>query len=166
MTHHPLAEVFGTHGAQLRKTARRILGDAQRAEDLLQDACLKALQSPSPPMLEIPLSYAHRMVRNMAIDHQRRCRLEGALFCDPEAAEQVCSPASCPERQAIGRQCIERVAQAVGRLPERQRRVFELHRLEGLTQREIAGRLGMSAGTVNGELSEALARCRSAVEDV
>jgi RNA polymerase sigma-70 factor (ECF subfamily) len=164
MTHHPLAEVFATHGAQLKQTALRILGDAQRAEDLLHDACVKALQSPCP-VLDAPLSYAHRMVRNLAIDHHRRCCLEGALFGGEEEAERVCAPAACPERQAIGRQCMERVVQVVRGLPERQRRAFELHQIEGLTQREVACRLGVSAGTVHGALQDALARCRRAAGD-
>ena len=164
MSIHPLAAVFVTHGRELKRAALRIVGDAQRAEDLVHDAYLKALHSGAGPAEPAqPLSYAHRIVRNLAIDHQRRCLLEGDLFGDDHEAEEVSSSQPTPERLAIGRQHLERIAQVLAQLPLRAQRVFELYQLEGRTQREIAQELAVSQPTVNGLLRQVLARCRAAL---
>jgi RNA polymerase sigma-70 factor (ECF subfamily) len=161
---HPLAAVFVTHGRELKRTALRIVGDAHRAEDLVHDAYLKALHcSAGAAEPAQPLSYAHRIVRNLAIDHQRRCLLEGDLFRDDREAEEVSAPQPNPERLAIGRQQLERVAGVLAQLPLRAQRVFELYQLEGRTQREIAAELAVSQPTVNGLLRQVQARCRAAL---
>lgn len=166
MSTHPLATVFVTHGRELKRTALRIVGDAQRAEDLLHDAYLRALHCPAGPAeLAQPLSYAHRIVRNLAIDHQRRCLLEGDLFDDDGGAEEVSSPLPNPERLAMVRQHVEHVARVLAKLPQRAQRVFELYQLEGRTQREIAAELAVSQPTVNGLLQQVLARCRAVLPD-
>ncbi|MFC6978486.1 sigma factor-like helix-turn-helix DNA-binding protein [Microbulbifer taiwanensis] len=56
------------------------------------------------------------------------------------------------------------VARALGELPERTRRVFELYRMGGHTQREIAKMLGVSPTLVNFMIRDALNHCRSALE--
>lgn len=163
-----LGQVFVTHRTRLRQTAHRILGDAQVAEDLVHDACVKALEgalagASDEPVRE-PVSFAVRMVRNLAIDRYRRGALESRLFDTADEGESVASPhLGTPEAQAIGRQELALVTQALSQLPERMRRIFELYRLEGMTQREIGELFGISAATVNGLIREALDHCRASL---
>jgi RNA polymerase sigma-70 factor (ECF subfamily) len=165
--HHLLGDVFATHRAQLKRAAHRLLGDAHLAEDLVHDAYLRAVEGPRSPAAVVtqPLSYAHRVVRNLAIDHHRRSALESRLFePDDSGMEVVAAPAAhSPETMAIDRHELARVARALAELPERVRRVFELYRLEGRTQREIGAELGVSAATVNTLIREALEHCRAAL---
>lgn len=53
-----------------------------------------------------------------------------------------------------------RISQALDSLPARTRRAFELYRLAGLSQREIASELGVSVTLVNFLIRDALASCR------
>lgn len=167
LSHPPVPDlggVFVTHRARLRDAARRILGDAQGAEDLVHDAYLKALEGAAGGDLQQPLSFAFRMVRNLAIDRYRRRALESRLFDGEEAGEHVAAGSGgTPESQAIGRQELALVAQALAELPERVRRVFELYRLEGHTQREIGERFGISPAMVNLLIRQALDHCRAAL---
>ena len=162
MSTHPLARVFITHRPQLKRTALRIVGDAQRADDLLHDAYLRATACPRAAPDE-PVSYCHRIVRNLAIDEQRRATLEGRLFDDSGEDFDVGCPCTCAERQAMGRQHIALMSEALATLPERPRRAFELHQIDGLTLREVAAELGLSLSTAHASLQQALACCRAAV---
>jgi len=164
MSHHPLAAVFVMHRPQLKRTAQRIVGDADRAEDLLHDAYLKATACPRATPAE-PLAYCHRIVRNLAIDLQRRCSLEGDLFGDECLAQDVGCPCASPERSAMGRQHLQLLAEAVAALPERCRRAFELHQLEGRPLREVAADLKLSLATTHALLQQALHRCRAALRE-
>jgi RNA polymerase sigma-70 factor (ECF subfamily) len=160
MSLQSLVAVFVTYGRQLKRTALRIVGDAHRAEDLVQDACLKALDCPPCAELAQPLSYAHRIVRNLAIDDRRRRVLEGDLFEDDSDCDAVGAPAAGPERLAMGRQQVERVVQVLAQLPPRLQKAFVLCQLDGCTQREAAAELRVSQATVHALLREALHRCR------
>jgi RNA polymerase sigma-70 factor (ECF subfamily) len=55
------------------------------------------------------------------------------------------------------------VSDALATLPERTRRAFELYRLGGLTQREVADELGISTALVNFMIRDALTCCRDAL---
>jgi len=160
---HPLAVVFITHRPQLKRTAQRIIGDAHRADDLLHDAYLKATACPRATLNE-PVSYCHRIVRNLAIDEHRRSALEGHLFEEAcEGFDDVGCPCASPERQAMGRQHLALLSQALAGLPERSRLAFELYQLEGLTLREVAARLGLSLSTAHALLRQAMDCCRAAL---
>jgi RNA polymerase sigma factor (sigma-70 family) len=163
-----LGQVFVTHRARLRQTAHRILGDAQAAEDLVHDACVKALEGAlrgtGDERVREPLSFAVRMVRNLAIDRYRRGALESRLFDAADDGEAIASPHfGTPEAQAMGRQELALLSQALSQLPERVRRIFELYRLEGMTQREIGELFGISAATVNSLIRGALDHCRASL---
>jgi len=61
---------------------------------------------------------------------------------------EVVSEDPSPERQAIDRDELHRLAQMIARLPGKIRDVFTLRRVHGLSQREVAHRLGLSESTV------------------
>ena len=61
---------------------------------------------------------------------------------------------------------MERILQqAIESLPERCREIFKLSRMEGLQNKEIAARLGISVNTVEGQMSIALRKLRVALKD-
>ncbi|HET7868055.1 MAG TPA: sigma-70 family RNA polymerase sigma factor [Burkholderiaceae bacterium] len=158
-----LATVFMAHRKALQWTAQKILGDRPTAEDLVQDAYLKAREAAQAGVLRDPVAFAHQVVRHLAIDRHRRRALEACLFTDEASGHQVAATMAGPEGQAIDRQALARVARALGELPARARQVFELYRLEGCTQREIAARFDISPALVNFIIRDALAHCRAAL---
>jgi RNA polymerase sigma factor (sigma-70 family) len=165
-----LEDVFAHHRPRLQRLAQRILGDAHIAEDLVQDAWLRTMESTDgrPPVRD-PLFYVHRVVRNLALDRLRRGSLEARLFepCpddqDGGVAGADFADGRTPESLAMHRQQLALLARAVAQLPERMRRAFELYRIEGRTQREIGAQLGVSAATVNQWIRAALHRCQAAL---
>lgn len=155
-----LEDIFANHRARLCCVAVRILGSPDQADDVVQDAYLKISQVQSVFAIRQPMAYVSRVVRNLAIDRHRRCVLEAAVFTGEEEGEKVPAAWGAPEAIEINRQALDRVARALDELPARTRRAFELYRMGGHTQREVAEQLGVSTTLVNFMIRDALQHCR------
>lgn len=159
-----LADIFVSHRSQLCQAAAKILGSRERAEDVVQDAYLKIMEADTVFIVTQPVAYIFRVVRNLAIDHYRRAALESNVFALEEEGHHVLTHTELPETISINRQQLDLVAIALDQLPERTRKVFELYRMNGLTQREIAKALDVSPTLVNFMIRDALEHCRKALE--
>jgi RNA polymerase sigma-70 factor (ECF subfamily) len=161
-----LGTVFVAHQAQLRRAALKILGDSERAEDVVQDAYLKVTETQGALDIKQPLAYLYQIVRNLAIDRHRRAAFEGNLFDSEEEGLHVPGLTGTPEAIAISRQHLAMVARALSELPERTRRVFELHRIDGHTHCAIASQLQISTSLVNILIHDAMDHCRAALRSM
>lgn len=163
--HEPVADLGATfiaNRAQLRMAAMKILGNLQRAEDVVQDAYMKVVEGGFLDVKQ-PVAYLFQVVRNLAIDRHRRSVLESQVFAHEDDGLDVPHQGGTPEMVAIHRQHLRLVVAALSTLPERTRQAFELHRLGGLTQREVAEALGVSTTMVNFMVRDAMNCCRDAL---
>lgn len=160
-----LGAMLVEHRHQLKQAAMKILGNAERAEDVVQDVYLKVIEAVGASEVRQPLAYLFQAVRNLAIDRHRRFSFENGLFGLEEEGEHVPAGFGEPEANAIGRQRLDIVVRALEGLPERTRHVFELHRICGYTQREVAAKLEISPSLVNILIHDAMTQCMVALED-
>jgi RNA polymerase sigma-70 factor (ECF subfamily) len=158
-----IAAVFTEHRQRLTKLAAKILGCPHSAEDVVQDAYIKAIETAVATQIERPLSYLYQIVRNLAIDHYRRAALENRFFASEDQGALVIDPARLPETIVIDRQCLRILVEALADMPKRTRCAFELYSLGGNTQREVAKLLDVSPTLVNFMIRDALKRCREAL---
>ena len=163
-----LADIFIEHRAQLRRIAQKIVGTPQIADEVIQDAYLKIVEMTGVRDILKPFCYCCQVVRNLALDHCRRQAVESTYRIYPDDGElpQV-SGGSIPDHQLHGLQVLDAIDRILGGLPSRTRHVFELYRLGGLTQRDIAQQLGCSATLVNFMLrdaNDAISGCRELVD--
>ena len=70
-----------------------------------------------------------------------------------------------PEDQLLARERRERLAQALSKLPERQRSVFMLSHYEGCTSREVSALTGLNESTVRVHLFRAIRKLRTLLVD-
>ena len=164
-----LGEVFIANRAKLQRVAQKIVRTADLADEVLQDAYLKLADGASVRDVRKPLGYCCQVVRNVAVDYHRHHSVEASYrtYCDD--VELVSPPSSndAPDRVLGGRQALVAIDRVLEALPPRTRLAFELNRLSGLTQREIATRLGCSATLVNFMIKDAdaaLESCRYLVQ--
>ncbi len=133
--------------------AHRLLGHREDAEDVVQEAFLAALSnldSFDRSRRFGPWFYRIVWTRGLNLQKSRsRRRAESLELVQPAATEP--SPALQAERASLK----AAVAEALGRLPERQRLVVQLFELDGFSGVEIAEMLGLSPGTVRWHLHEA-----------
>lgn len=158
-----LCKAFVEHRPQLERAAFKILVNAERAQDVVQDTYLKMIEAAGAFEVRQLVAYLFQMVRNLAIDAHRRAALEARLFAGEELGMDVPDRSGTPESITVNRQDLRIVSDALTELPERTQCAFKLHRLDGLTQREIADKLGVSITLVNFMIRDTLNHCTAAL---
>ncbi|MEQ5842245.1 RNA polymerase subunit sigma-70 [Paraburkholderia acidicola] len=135
--------------------ALRIAGDQHDAEDLVQRACVRALERAHQLQPDTaPLSWMFSIVHTTWINElrARSVRKRSSMEWDDDFLENIADPSGqTPETQAMNAQIID----AVARLPEAQRVVMLLVAVEGLSYQEAADALEVPIGTVMSRLSRA-----------
>lgn len=147
--------------------ALRIIGDADSAEDIVEECFLKAWQLiESGKELDNFDSYLYRSVRNAAISFLRNKKILVELNDITESCTEAVIESAIPEldEDAVATSIRDaRIWQAIDALPERCRQVFLLSKRDGLTNEEIAEELGISIKTVKNQMTKAFSRLREAL---
>jgi RNA polymerase sigma-70 factor (ECF subfamily) len=146
------------------RTAVLLLRDAAEADDVIQEAFVKAYRAlprfrPGAPFRPWLLTIVANEARNWQVSARRRARLtqrlEGAL---PHGAE-----APSPEDAALAEERRAVLLQTVDLLPPMDRLVIACRYFLDLTEAETAAMLACPRGTVKSRLSRALERLRAAL---
>ncbi len=137
-----LAELYRRHAGAVLALARRVLGDRDRAEDVVQEVFLRLRRSPDKfdprrgALRTYLLSQAHgRAIDILRSETTRRQREERDARAEP-------SPAYDLEREVLELTVAERVRGALG----------------ALTAREVAAALGEPEGTIKSRIRSGLSR--------
>jgi RNA polymerase sigma-70 factor (ECF subfamily) len=146
----------------VRMAWRLLGGDAAAAEDVVQDAFVRAHRSLPGFRGDAKLStWFHRILLNEVQRHRRwrwlRERWGGELPAEPP------DPRAAPQGDPALR---KRIARALEALPRGQREVFVLVHLEGLTVVETAEATGRAVGTIKSHLHRALQALRTELGDL
>ncbi|MCF8479939.1 MAG: RNA polymerase factor sigma-70 [Rhodospirillum sp.] len=162
---NPWTVIFQSHRQAFIATAERITGSRSHAEDIVQEAFLKLLSGPLPGSISSKAGYLMRMVRNLAIDQYRRSRMEQRYFAMENGQIESCSKPLSPESISQDREAIRALSDALSKLPDRSRYAFEMHRIHGVSQKDIADQLGVSPTLVHFMIRDALIHCRNSLND-
>lgn len=168
-----LEALFDVHRHDLRRFLCARCGNAEDAEDLLQELWLKASASArvgrTGPIAN-GRAYLFRMANNLALD-SRRARMR-AMVRDHEWSENANGAfALVPEERRDNAEPIdEQLAReqefavlhdAIASLPPGARRALQLHRLDGLPQADVAGVMGITRSGVEKHLATAMKHLRN-----
>jgi len=135
---------------RLFRMAETLLGNEEDARDISQEAFMKAYLNLKSFREDSSLfTWLYRIVYNLSISHLRRKKIISFLSFDTqdevmELDSKDPNPGEVYERKKV----MEAVTTALGSLPPKQRAVFTLRQIEGLTHREIAGIMGITEGAV------------------
>lgn len=152
---------YDRYGSLVFTFAMRLLRVRSEAEDLLQEVFLQAWRQAATysPERGSPEAWLVTITRSRAIDKLRSMRKREKSIARTDTVEgteigaRVESGAAQSEAKLV-------VQDALAGLPEAQRRVLELAYFDGLTQSEIAARLGEPLGTVKTRMRAGLERLR------
>lgn len=148
---------------RLLALAGRMLGEAAEAEDVAQEAMIRAWrQAPSwKPGVARFDTWLHRVTLNLCYDRLRR-RREIATDNPPEQTDDGPAPDRGLEAADVGR----RVAAAMGGLPDRQREAVALCHYQDLTNIDAAAIMGVSVEALESLLSRGRRALRAALSDM
>lgn len=142
--------------------ARSLTGNRADAEDVVQDACLRALRAISSGAVANPRAWMLTIVHNTAYTWFSKNRPAAIVAVDDlELAEQS-SPHggdhNTPELEVIAKSEAAHLEAAIAALPTAFRETLMLRDIEGLNYREIAEITGVPIGTVMSRLTRARTR--------
>jgi RNA polymerase sigma-70 factor, ECF subfamily len=155
MTCTDLAFMIPAMLPRLWSFALRISGDRHDAEDLVQQACVRALERAHQLKPDtVPLSWMFSIVHSGWLNELRSRKVRGRSRVEWGGVEIDTIPDAgirTPEESVLYAQ----IVRAIARLPEAQREVMLLVAIEGLSYVEAAEILGVPIGTVMSRLSRA-----------
>ncbi|MFN0066100.1 MAG: sigma-70 family RNA polymerase sigma factor [Limisphaerales bacterium] len=161
-------ELYDRAAPTLTGVAARMLFDSRDVEDVLQDVFLQVWERAAvyEPALGSPLAWLVTLTRNRCLDRLRALRRRSrALEPMGENTPEPVAPDPHAATRAVAADEAARVRVALAGLPAEQRDVLDLAFFGGLTQTEIAGRLGKPLGTVKARIRRGLLRLRETLED-
>lgn len=149
-----------------------IVGDPDEAQDVVQDAFIKAYYNLKEFRFGSNFyTWFYRLLVNQAIDRWRKTSRAATVSLEEAWLSEESSPADSvafpktPEELTANRELAAALSRAIGALPEYHRAVIVLREVDGLAYEEIAEVLKCSVGTVMSRLHYARAKLREALKE-
>lgn len=130
-------------GPGVYRIAWRILGNADDADEVVQDVFLQAHQYESQNQVSNAVGLLKRLAVCRSLDRLRRRRVYSSLDA---VAIVDCQPS--PHDMAIGHELESRLRAGIGQLPPREAEVFCLRYFDELTNQQIAESLNITTAAV------------------
>lgn len=159
-----IADEARAHETVLRAWLRRRFPATLDVDDVVQDTYLRILRARPQAPVRSPKAFLFAIARNLAMDRFRRRSASPEVALAEDLSGQVMDETQPSEEAERGRERdLDLLQQAIDALPGRCREIFTLRKLHGLSQGEIARRLGISERTVSAQLTIGFNKCLSYV---
>jgi len=136
--------------------ARWLTRDTHDAEDVVQDACVRALKYVASVERGDARAWFLTIVRNAFYDWLRRNRPAEVVHGDDDAIDRAVDHANPdPEQAAVRLSEVRVLSEAIAALPLQFREVLILREFEDMSYKEIARVAGIPVGTVMSRLARA-----------
>ena len=147
----------------LKRYLRRFIRSREAADDLAQEAFLRAFAAETGHMIEAPKAFLFKVARNLALNELARQSAMAIESLGDFAGQEVLEDSSQAAVDDVvdSRERIRLLARAIAVLPPQCAKVFILRKMQGLSQKEIAVRLNISVRTVENHVALGLSRCRA-----
>lgn len=156
-----LEAVYNRYGGACYRLARRIVGDSQLAEDVVQQVFLTLWQGTGyNPTRGAVSTWLLSITHHKSVDLIRRDKRHRQRLGADEELLEVAAAGPGPDEQAWSLLRAERTRSALQDLPAEQREVLLLAYYGGYTQTEIADLTGTPLGTVKSRTFQAMKRLR------
>lgn len=141
-----------SHEAALTRYLTHAWSNAADTPDLRQEIYIRVLEAAQKSRPLAPRYFLFTLARNLVIDLRRRTRVVSIDPSQESELSNVLTDEVSPERRVGSLQQLVRLLDAFEQLPGRCREVVWLRKIEDMPQKEIAERLKLAEGTVEGHL--------------
>jgi RNA polymerase sigma factor (sigma-70 family) len=135
--------------AALMQFLRRSGRNAHEIADLRQEVYLRVCEAAKKQLPRPVRPFLFTVARNLLIDQMRRGQVIPIDAVSELESLNIASDVPGPDRTAMARSDLRRLRAALDELPPRCREVLILRRIEGLSRRQIAQRMGITDKTVS-----------------
>lgn len=143
------------HEADVRAWLRRTLAPDD-VEDVIQEAYCQIAGLRDVGHIQSARAYLFTTARSVVLMRLRRARIVRIETVSEIDNLDMVGEEPSPERVAAGRRELARVRRLIDGLPDRCRRIFELRKIEGLSQREVAKKMGVAEHIVENDVGKGL----------
>jgi RNA polymerase sigma-70 factor (ECF subfamily) len=158
-----LEKLFREHNNLIFRTAYRVTGSAEDAEDVLQTVFLRLARRTEVDLAPSPASYLHRAAINASLDLVRSRTTARSVAIEDMESELPENSALSPEAKHADSELRKLIQQAVSRLGASAAEMFVLRYFEGYGNSEIAEMTGTSQMVVAVTLHRSRARLRKEI---
>jgi RNA polymerase sigma factor (sigma-70 family) len=153
------AEEVQPHEASLRAYLRHSLSSLADVDDLMQECYARLLRERARGVVRSHRAFLFAVARNAVRDLLRRRAVSDAIPITENSALPVLDDGPNVIDFVARREELAILTEAIRALPERCRHVFLLRKIQGLSQKEIAARLGITENTVETLVAKGARRC-------
>lgn len=152
----PVGTGWADHHAQLRRLVSRRVSDRHAVDDIVQDVYLRARASEHQlRSADRAAAWLSRIAANLVVDHHRARRPTEDL------PDDLAAPDAQDDPVAALAPCLPGL---IGRLADDYRVALQLSEIDGIPQREVAQRLGLSLSGAKSRVQRARVMLRRLVE--
>ena len=158
-----ILEAYLENEKALKRFLRRFIRSREGADDLAQEAFLRAFAAETGRPIQAPKAFLFKVARNLALNElAKQSSAATEPLGDFEGQEVLEDSSQAAVDDAVdGRERIRMLARAIAALPPQCAKVFILRKMQGLSQKEIAARLNISVRTVENHVALGLVRCKA-----
>lgn len=147
------------HEAGLRAYLRRAFPIITDLDNVVQETFVRVLQARQNGRVDNVRGYLFATARHIALNMMRRRKIVSMESMAEIEELPVIHDGPSVQEQVSLKFDLEVLTEALQALPPRCREVLTLRKIEGLSQREIAGRMGISEHTVEAQVTTGMRRC-------
>jgi RNA polymerase sigma-70 factor (ECF subfamily) len=142
--------------AKVRAKLRRAELTSHEIDDIIQESYARMAAIGTFNQISNPGGYFLRVARNILFDQFRRSRVVRIeTFTEMEFMDFI-EEEPDPEQRFWAKQELQKLQRLILELPDRCRQMFVMRKIEGLSQKEIASRLGVTENTVETQVQRGL----------
>ena len=154
---------YSTNVKALRNYIYYKFGDADQADDVVQESFVKLWNNCAKVSLEKAKGFLYKVATNLATSLKRS---EKVHLKYSERVVKSDLDIESPEFVILEKEFMEKLSDAISSLPEKQREVFLMNRVEKKTYREIAEISGVSVKAIEKSMHKALVKLREKIGDI
>lgn len=145
-------QIFDNYFNSVRNFVYYKLGDAELADDIVQDVFIKCWEVRDKVKIETVKSLLYKIAENLCKNHFKHQKVRYNFVAKFEDKSKPETPDFIMEKEEFDR----KIQSVLAQMPEKCRLVFLMSRMEDLTYSEIAERLNLSVKAIEKRMHEAL----------
>lgn len=160
--HTAFKEIYKRHWSKLYIFALNILHDKDLCEEVIQEVFVTLWERRNSSVIENLSAYLYQAVRYQVYKQFRKSKM---LERESERFDSFLMESDIEESVEY-LELQSKITESIAKLPDQRRLIFQLSRVEELSNKEIAGKLNLSVQTVKNQITKAIGSLRRSLKDL